>query len=227
MKNLALTIAIPAYNEEDNIEKAILLALKVAGRLGIDYEILVVDDGSKDQTPKILTRLSRKCPQLRVITHKENLGIEPSLKDLYKNASGKITFFNGADNEIRMTILPEMIKKMHQGNDIVVAQRISKKYNLFRHALSWGFNFLIKMFFRFDPYDAGCAKLFKTSIYQNIEVNSKSVFGEAERLIKASKNGYKIASIKVIHYPNQKPSSVKLMTPLLAFRDLVWLLIRN
>lgn len=227
MKNLALTIAIPAYNEEDNIKKAVLLAVKVADKLKTSYEILVVDDGSRDKTPLLLTKLNKKYSQIRIITHPVNLGIEPSLKDLYKNALGKITFFNGADNEIRMTILPEMIKKMREGNDIVVAQRISKEYNLFRHTLSWGFNFLIKMFFGFDPYDAGCAKLFKTSIYKNIKVKSTSVFGEAERLIKARRQGFRIASIKVTHYPNKKPSSIKLMTPLLAFKDFVWLLIRN
>ncbi len=227
MKNLDLTIAIPAYNEEDNIEKAVLLAVKVADKLKISYEILVVDDGSRDNTPLLLTKLGKKYPQIRIITHPVNLGIEPSLKDLYKNALGKTTFFNGADNEIRMTILPGMIRKLKQGNDIVVAQRISKEYNLFRHTMSWGFNLLIKLFFGFDPYDAGCAKLFKTSIYKKIQIKSTSVFGEAERLIKASRYGYKISSVKVTHYPNQKPSSVKLWTPVLAFRDFVWLLIRN
>ena len=227
MKKLALTIAIPAYNEEDNVEKAVLSATQVAEGLKISYEILVVDDGSIDRTPQILAKLRKKYSQIRIITHPVNQGIEPSLKDLYKNALGEITFFNGADNEIRMTILPEMIRKMKAGNDIVVAQRISKEYNLFRHTMSWGFNFLIKIFFRFDPYDAGCAKLFKTSIYQNIKIKSNSVFGEAERLIKASRQGYRLASIKVIHYPNQKPSSVKLLTPLLAFKDLLLLLVRR
>lgn len=226
-KPLALTIAIPAFNEENNLAESVTSALKEASKLTTDFEILVVNDGSTDGTLRILEKLAKAHKQLKIINHPKNLGIEASLKNLYQEANKEVTFFNGADNEIKMSVLPKLLQKLEEGNDIVVAQRKLKKYNIFRAIISWSFNFLIKSFFGFDPYDAGCAKLFKTKIYKGIKVKSASVFGEAERLIKASKMGYKISSVKVTHYPNKKPSSIKLMTPVLALKDFFRILINS
>lgn len=225
-KNLSITIAIPAYNEENNITEAIESALRVAAKETEDYEILVVNDGSTDSTGEILSSLAQKHPKIRVITHLVNQGIEPSLKDLYANSSKEVTFFNGADNEIKMSILPEMVNKLNEGYDIVVAKRRVKRYNLFRSITSWGFNFFVKTLFGLDPYDAGCAKLFKSQVYKNIKAESTSVFGEAERLIRAHKNGYKISFVPVTHFPKSGPTSINISHVFRAVKDLITLYFR-
>lgn len=202
MQRYSITVAVPAYNEAENIEKVLQDAFREVRALTGDYEVLVVNDGSSDKTLAILKKLQTKYSPLKIIHHPYNLGIEASLKDLYNHSRKELTFTNGADNEIRMSILPELVKKIEQGADIVVARRKVKKYNLFRLFVSWGYNFLIQFLFGFNPYDAGCAKVVKTPIFKNLEVRSKSVFGEAERLIRAQRRGYKIDFVLVTHYPN-------------------------
>ena len=226
-KNLSLTIAIPAYNEEQNIILTVETANFNAKKLTRNYEILVINDGSSDKTGEILNNLKSRFSHLKVSTHKNNLGIEPTLKDLYMLAKKDLIFFNGADNEIKMSILPSLIKKMDEGFDIIVAKRKVKKYNLFRKFVSWGFNFFTKLLFGVEVYDAGCAKLVKSCIYRSLDIKSTSVFAESERLIKASKAGYKIASVPVVHYPKAKPNQLDLKLVFASIKDMLLLLLRG
>lgn len=224
-KERSISIVIPAFNEQENIREAVESAVTEARKLTADYEVIVLNDGSNDDTQEVLDSLKNGVSKLSVLIHQKNLGIEPTLKDLYKAAKKEITFFNGADNEIKMSVLTSLIKKMDEGFDIVVAKRETKNYNLFRGVLSWGFNFLIKIMFGVDPYDAGCAKLFKTEIYKNLKINSESPFGEAERLIKAHRMGFKISSVPVTHYRGEKVSSIKLKHALDSLGDLLRVLV--
>ncbi len=226
-KNLSLTIAIPAYNEEENISESIRSADEEASKLTNNYEILVVDDGSTDKTPQILSKLREKYPKLRIINHIKNFGIEESLKDLYSGAKGNLTFFNGADNEIKMSILPSLMKEMQEGFDIVVAKRKVKKYNLGRKFVSWGFNFFTKLLFGVEVHDAGCAKLVKSHIYKSLDIKSTSVFAESERLIKASRAGSKIASVPVVHYPKENPSQLNFKLVFASIKDMLLFALRS
>lgn len=223
MKKISLSIVIPAYNEENNIEEAILRAERAALRICGDYEIIVLNDGSTDRTAEYLSEIVASYPKLKIFNHSRNQGIEPTIKDLYKLASKKLIFLNAADNEIAFSILPNLLTKIQQGADIVVAKRITKEYSLKRKFVSWAYNFLSKVLFRVETYDAGCAKLVKASIYKNLKVRSTSVFAEAERLIRASRGGYKIESVPVTHFPKKGQSSFRLRHVFSSLKDLLLL----
>ncbi len=95
-----ISIVIPAFNEEGSIEKVVEEAFSVLKEISSDYEVLVVDDGSRDRTAPILDTMSNLDPRLRVIHHRTNQGAGSALKTCYTNASGKLVFFVPADGQV-------------------------------------------------------------------------------------------------------------------------------
>lgn len=223
MKKISLSIVIPAYNEEDNIKESVFRAEKTALRTRGDYEIIVLNDGSTDKTGQYLSEVAINHPKLKIFSHEFNQGIEPTIKDLYRLANKELIFLNAADNEISFSILPDLLRELQRGADIVVAKRIIKEYNLTRRFVSWAYNFSSKALFRVETYDAGCAKLVRADIYKHLKVRSTSVFAEAERLIRASRAGYKIESIPVTHFPKKGQSSFRLRDVFSSLKDLLLL----
>jgi len=206
-KKINLSIVLPVYNEEAHIEKVIIEASKVAKRISNNFEILVVNDHSTDKTPEILKSLRIK--QLKIVNHKKNLGIEKTLKELYSIAKNEFIFFNGADDDINMDVLLKLHQKILASNaDIVVGNRIIKNYSLKRKIISLAYNSLVRYLIGVEVYDAGTVKLVKKKCFTNIKIDSKTVFGEAERLVRSVKNGAKIEKVDIKQNMNDSNDSV-------------------
>lgn len=127
-KSAVVFIIIPTYNEEEDIERVINNLLRNSTNEKYRYEIIVVNDGSRDATYEIL---SKREKSLTLINHKENLGIGR----VFKSGFNRINLFSSAndivvvieaDNTNDLSILNEMIEKVKQGNDIVIASRLIK-----------------------------------------------------------------------------------------------------
>lgn len=117
-----ITILLPAYNEEEVIEKSID---KISSALNIreGYEILVVNDGSKDKTEEILEKLAKKNNFLRYVSHKNNKGLGGAIKTGIKEAKGRIIIELDADMTQPIKHVPEMINKIDKGYDMCIASR--------------------------------------------------------------------------------------------------------
>jgi dolichol-phosphate mannosyltransferase len=196
-----ITICIPAYNEEATIEQVIIeaeLALKQASAPG---EILVIDDGSADRTWEILCNIQKTVPILEIRRHSINRGIALTFTELYRWASKELVFLNSADGQWKMSTLLELLPMAGQ-HDIVVARRRVKHYGYSRHLVSWLFNVLPVILFATRTYDAGGVKLVRRAIY-DIPIISSGVFGEAERIIRARRRGFRIGVKDVEHFPRR------------------------
>lgn len=193
-----VSICIPAYNEEATIEEAIRSAAATLQRSGLAGEILVLDDRSADRTWEILQRLKGSFPQLQIRRHQVNQGIAKTFTELYHWASMDLVFLNSADGQWKMQILLTMLPLM-KDSDLVVARRKHKYYTLNRRLVSWLFNLLPLLMFHSKTYDAGSVKLVRREIYE-IPITSTGVFAEAERIIRARRRGYRVASVDVDHF---------------------------
>ncbi len=193
-----VSICIPAYNEEATIEEAIRSAAATLQRSGLAGEILVLDDCSADRTWAILQRLKGAVPNLQIRRHETNQGIAKTFTELYRWANMDLVFLNSADGQWKMQILVEMLPLMKDA-DLVVARRKQKHYRLNRQLVSWFFNLLPLLMFHSKTYDAGSVKLVRREIYE-IPITSTGVFAEAERIVRARRRGYRVASVDVDHF---------------------------
>jgi dolichol-phosphate mannosyltransferase len=196
---LELSILFPAYNEESVIAEVVTEADNALRNTGYHYELVVLDDGSTDSTPLILESLAERIPALRILRHKCNKGIMASLDGLMNHARGEWLFNNGADGQWKTAEVLRMMP-LRERYDIIVGQRRERRDTLQRRFISWTFNGLSYIFFGIKTYDAGGIKLFPKRLLGDVILISTSPFREAERLIRAALNGYRIGVIPVAHY---------------------------
>lgn len=200
INNAFLSIAMPAYNEEGNIEHVVREALKVLRSLTSSYEVLVVNDGSSDRTGEILDALAKEDGRIRVIHNSKNVGIGYSSFVIYCNVKGEYLFWNAADNQIYMeelyTLLPHIF-----ANDIVVGNRKQRNDRLIKRFLSSSFNLVFRLRFGLPVRDVDSVKVFRMSVFKDMDIVSRSSYIESEVLIKAKKRGYRIKEVDIKHHP--------------------------
>lgn len=196
----SLSFCLMAYNEEANINAAIEEAIAVGRAGGYDFEVLVCDDGSTDNTAAIVKQLALKYPEVCLIRHERNLGIIDTLETLYLNASKHYVFTNATDLQVPMHAVNLLLPLLARC-DIVVGQRRDKYYSLWRQTVSGLFNLLPPLLFGTPTYDAGTVKLWPRALVQSQRWVSRSPFREAERLIRAARAGYRVLQGPIPHYP--------------------------
>ncbi len=224
----SVSVCFPAYNEEASIGEVLEEADAILAGLGAQYEILVCDDGSSDATGAIAEQVAASRPSIRVLHHERNRGIRDTFEHLYAEASLDFIFLNSTDRQWPTSILADMLP-MASGYDIVVAGRRDKHYGWFRAFVSSVYNWLPRLLFGVSTYDAGAVKLMRRSLVDSIAPVSRSPFAEAERLIRATRMGYRIGDFPVETAPRLtgKSNSIKPVVLLQAVADVgrVWWLV--
>jgi glycosyltransferase involved in cell wall biosynthesis len=202
----SLSFCLAAYNEEDNVAAAVEEAVAVGRGGGYDFEVLVCDDGSTDRTATIVKELALKHPEVRLIQHERNRGIIDTFETVYRNATKDYCYTNATDLQVPMHAV-ELLLPLLARCDIVVGQRRDKHYGFGRQIVSGFFNLLPLLLFRVRTFDAGTVKLWPRALVQTQRWVSRSPFREAERLIRATRGGYRILQVPIPHYPRRAGES--------------------
>jgi glycosyltransferase involved in cell wall biosynthesis len=222
----SVSFVIPAYNEEQALPAIALRSLAALRENCEDYELLILNDGSSDQTAAVMHQIYDTDPaHVRLLTHEVNQGIARTLEDLYAAASKEYVFDIAGDGQYPPEVLKQIIPLLSQ-YDIVVCNRVFKHYTPYRKLISFCYRWMPRILFGVDLYDSGSTKCRKKSIITDIHVTSKGVFVEAERLIRAVKRGYSITKIDMVQEARQggKARGARLPMVLQAIADLasVW-----
>lgn len=196
MDSPSVSVGFAVYNEEESVRQVLTEAYALLSSSDLEYEILVCNDGSRDRSQDIIESLASQLPHLRIIHHLTNLGINASFEHLYKEAKKDLVFINSTDKQWNTAILFDMLPLIKE-SDIIIASRKKKPYGLGRKFISWLFNSIPPILFGVRTYDAGAVKLIKREIIERFTLVSKSPFSEAERLIRATKAGYRIVDYPV------------------------------
>jgi glycosyltransferase involved in cell wall biosynthesis len=192
----SVSVCFPAYNEEATIEHVLTEAHELLSHSGLEYEILVCNDGSVDRTGRVIEGAAGRLPQIRVLNNPSNQGIHRTFERLYAEAAKDFVFLNSTDRQWETSILFDMLP-LTGTFDIIVAARKNKHYGLIRGLVSWVFNSIPRVLFGVNTYDAGAVKLVRREIIKRFAVVSRSPFSEAERLIRAARAGYRITTYPV------------------------------
>jgi glycosyltransferase involved in cell wall biosynthesis len=222
MKKYSITIFFPCYNEEQNVERVTREALEVAGRLFDDFEIIIVNDGSKDRTAEIADRLSKENPFIRAIHHEHNRGYGAALRTGFENATKELVFYTDGDGQFKIEEITKLLPLIEK-SDIVSGYRIRRQDSLIRkiNAFLWGV--LVNALFKINVSDVDSAfKLYKRKIFDEITLTSQGALIDTEILAKAGAKGYTITEVGVNHYPRLagEQTGAKLPVIFKAFKEL-------
>ncbi|MBN1972979.1 MAG: glycosyltransferase family 2 protein [Sedimentisphaerales bacterium] len=197
----SLSVFFPCYNEEGNVARTAEQAFEVLNKLDLDFEIIIVNDGSADKTGQIADELSRKDKRVKAIHHPRNLGYGAALQSGFKAASKEYVFYTDGDGQFDLKELPPLLPLMEH-YDIVSCYRIKRRDSLIRKINAWCWTKLVCTLFGLRIRDIDCAfKLYKREIFDNIKLSSTGALIDTEILARASGKGYKITQKGVNHYP--------------------------
>jgi glycosyltransferase involved in cell wall biosynthesis len=219
----SLSIVLPAYNEEANVAATVEQVSAVTGQLGVDYEILLVNDGSRDRTGEIGRELAERIPHVRLVEHYPNRGYGGALKAGFAAASGDLIAFVPADNQFVFAEIDRFLAQI-DGADIVCGYRADRQDNAVRRFNAWGWNTLVQILFGRLCRDIDCGfKLFRREILAQVPLVSDGAMIDTEFLAGAKARGYRIAEVPVTHLPRMagEATGANLRVIARAFRDLV------
>jgi len=199
-----LSIFFPFWNEEKNIKVVIEKALEVAPKVAKEFEIIIVDDGSKDKTAQIATELSKKHKVIRVVKHGVNRGYGAALRSGFEIAKYAVIVFTDGDRQFDFSQVTKFIEKI-ETSDMVIGYREKRKDTFFRHLLMICLKIWDFIFFRFHVRDIDCGfKMFKRQALNSImPLRSEGAMITTEILAKAQSKKLKITEVGVSHFPRE------------------------
>jgi glycosyltransferase involved in cell wall biosynthesis len=203
---MELSIVIPVYNEEENVEPLVQEIKSAVEQLGKGYEIVIVDDGSTDGTFEVLARLHEREAHLRVVRLKRNFGQTAALAAGLAHCEGKIIVTMDGDGQNDPADIPALLAELDKGNDLVTGWRFSRQDSFISRRLpSRIANRLISWTTQVKVHDYGCTlKAMHSDVAKNLKL-----YGEMHRFIPAIayERGARIAELKVHHRPRLRGTS--------------------
>lgn len=218
---LSLSVVIPAWNEEANVASALTQVSQVLQSLDLDYEILLVNDGSRDRTGEIAKALIGQLPRLKVVEHYPNRGYGGALKAGFAQASKDSIAFFPSDNQFDFHEIQKLLEKMN-GAAIVTGYRAKRKDPPIRRFNAFGWNLVVRLLFGYLARDVDCGfKVFRRKILDQVTLYSNGAMIDTELLAGARARGYKIAEVPVSHFPRTagNPTGANIRVIMRAFRD--------
>jgi glycosyltransferase involved in cell wall biosynthesis len=228
-----LSYFFPAHNEAANVRGLVAEALAILPTLADRFEIVIVDDGSRDETPAIADELAAAHPEVRAVHHPTNLGYGAALRSGFAAARFGFIAFTDGDRQFHVDDLARLIERMGPAGpnapDVVVGYRIKRADPLVRTVYANLYRLANRIFFGLSVRDVDCAcKLFRRPALDGIAVESGGAFFSAELLIKLRAVGRRIGEVGVPHYPRTagRPTGARPQVVVRAMRDFWALRIR-
>lgn len=201
-----LSVFFPCYNEENNIQNTVNKTIPVLKKIAQKWEIILVNDGSKDNTGKVLEQIKKQNPkEIKIITHNPNRGYGGALKSGLYNSKYQWIAFTDSDGQFDFTEITKFIEKQQKTKaDIVIGYYLGRKVSKFTVITSKMWELVVFILFGLHVTDIDCGfKLINKKVVDTIPKleAERGAFISSEFLIKSKKAGFKIVEIGVHHYP--------------------------
>lgn len=218
----SLSVFFPCYNEEANVENMVRKSQGILPELAEQWEIIPVNDGSKDKTGEIIDRLAKEDPHVHPVHHEKNKGYGGAVISGYNAAKYDYVFFTDGDLQFDLREITLLLEKLDEG-DLILGFRKNRRDPWHRklNAFMWGS--LVKFLFGFQVRDVDCAfKLIKRKVIDKVQLSAGGAMVSTELLARANMAGFRFAEVGVTHYPRvagtQTGANLKVI--LRAFREL-------
>lgn len=204
----SVSFVIPMYNEGQAIEDTVKELTRIGKELTDDYEIIVVDDASRDNSGEVVDRIAGGDQRVKVEHLKKNTKFGGALKAGIKRAQKDIIIYTDSDLPVRSEDIKEALT-MLEASDIVTAySRVKKGETLKRIIMSKVYNFLIQFLFRTNIKDINSGfKIYKRKVFEDMELISESPFVDVEIFVKAMRKGFVIKQYPIVFRHREKGKS--------------------
>jgi glycosyltransferase involved in cell wall biosynthesis len=221
----SISLVMPAYNEADNIEPMVEEATPALEANADDYEIIVVDDGSADDTAAVTRRVMASHPHVRLVEHPVNQGFGAAVFSGFTSAEKDWIFYTDADRQFVLSELERFVPYMDQA-DLIAGYRAPRRDPFLRVFYGKGWSALCTLLFGYTVRDVDCGfKLFRRDIIQNLApaIASRGATFSIEWLVRAKRAGYRFVELPVTHRPrvmgSQTGANINVIVR--AFRELL------
>lgn len=225
----SLSLFYPCYNEEKNVETAVLNALKLLPEISRRFEVLIINDGSLDKTKEIAEKISQQNKSVRIINHNKNGGYGAALKSGFLNSKYEWVFFTDGDLQFNIEELKNFLPYT-KDYSVIIGYRTKRAEGLKRDINAKILRFAAKTLFGINVKDVDCAfKLIKKEALRKLELKSNGAIINTELLYKLKKLGYDFKELPVSHFPRKhgKPTGASLMVITQAFKEMACLYINS
>jgi len=215
---------MPAYNEEANVAAAVEEVSSVAHTLGVDYEIILVNDGSRDRTGEIArAELAPRIPNFRLVEHFPNRGYGGALKAGFAAATKDLIVFTAADQQFNFSEINLLTAKLTPDMTLVSGWRVKRQDPLIRRLNGLGWNTVVRILFGRTIHDIDCGfKVFRREALNHIHIESNGAMIDTELLAELKARGFNMTDVPVTHLPRTagSPTGANFKVIFRAFRDL-------
>jgi len=203
-KKHSISVVLPAYNEEENITQAITITRQTLYKYFDKVEIIVVNDGSIDQTPRLVNEIISNSNDVRVIHHDRNRGYGAALKSGFLNAEYELIFFTDSDLQFDIGEIAHLLPLI-KTYDIVSGYRGKRADSSLRLFNAWAWNRLVRALLGIKAKDIDCAfKLFRKEVLDTLSLTSDGAMINTEILALAKKYNYSFQEVPVSHFPRAR-----------------------
>jgi hypothetical protein len=217
-----LSLCMPAYNEAANIEDTLDAACAILPQFVERFEVVVVDDGSKDNTSELVSRYAAAEPRVRLVPHEQNCGYGAAVTTALRAAEGDHIAFTDSDGQFSLLDLPQLLVRLKQ-YDVIVGYRYQRADPWHRKVNAWAWGRLIRFLLGVRVRDLDCAfKIFPRQVVQALSLTATGAGINAEILAQCVRSGLTIGETPVNHYPRYHgaPTGAALRVIIKAFREL-------
>lgn len=208
MKKLtSLSVFFPCFNEAANLPVLIDAASQVIPELAKEYELIIVNDGSTDQTKQVAARLIKKYDRVRLVNHDENKGYGAALQTGFKQSQYDWIFYTDGDNQFDISELANFLPftDKHQA---IIGYRKKRVEGFKREIYAIMLKFFVDLVFRLHVKDIDCAfKLLKADLVKDLDLLSSGGFISSEFLYRLKKKGLEFKQLPVTHLPRKHGQS--------------------
>lgn len=217
-----LSVFLPSHNEEGNVERIVGAYLAELPRVTDNYEVIVVNDGSRDKTGEIADRLASQDPHVKVVHHPVNRGYGGAVTSGIRASTHPYVLLSDGDGQFDPADIERMTPFVPQ-YDVIAGRRVSRADPLMRRINGQAWTALVRVLFGITITDIDCGfKLFKREFLDSIELRAKGAMISTELMARVAGRGAKVKEVDVQHLPRlageQSGANLKVVT--LAFKEL-------
>ncbi len=200
-KLTGLSVVLPAYNEEAVIGETVLRAISALSRWTDDFEIVVVNDGSKDRTKECVELLAQGDARVRLVNHPINRGYGAALVTGFHSVKKDLVFFMDSDGQFDINDLGRFLPLIDE-YDAVLGYRNPRQDSWLRKFNAWGWKQLVRLFFKVRVRDIDCAfKLYRAAFFHTLNLETRGAMINTEIMYKFNRAGYRYTEVRVRHLP--------------------------
>lgn len=198
---MRVSVIIPAFNEEANIEKAVDACARALTNPQGDFEVIAVNDGSSDRTGAILEEIARSRPWLHAFHHPHNRGMGAGVQTGLAHARGDFIFITSADLQFDMQEIGRFLSATEEADIAIGYRDVRESYSWYRRMNSFANMFLLRALFGLRVRNANWVKMVRREVFEAIPVTHDGFFWDSALLIQAQKKGFRFAEVPTSFYP--------------------------